>query len=235
MSTFLNRLKVYAIGFGIGMVFVFFFFQNRGCSWLPENRVKNSILDRVIVIQSDVASKLSAKGISNESIINLLNDGDVNFKKSKKDGKSKIYFLHNDNVKLYFTLPEESFISEVRIADQPVSQIKNSTSGEGKLIHFPKDDDMVFADTMARVTCQQEAFGMIQSRLILKSLKKNGAIDFAKTDFTVRRRFSKIEPKSLQYLYFNDQKGRRIGAEAIWYKNKISIKQFDLPFETDCQ
>lgn len=228
MSTFLNRLKVYAIGFGIGMVFVFFFFQNRGCSWLPDNRVKNSILDRVIVIQSDEAKKLSDKGIDQKAIIQLLNDGDVNFEKSKKSGDSKIYLLHKDDLKIYFTLPNESFISEVRLADQPVSNIKNSTTGSGKLIHFPKDDDLVFADTMVRVTCQQEAFGMIESKKILKSLKKNGTIDFAKTNFNVK-------PKAQQYLYFDDLKGRRIGAKAIWYKNKISIDQFDLPFETDCQ
>ncbi len=228
MKTFLDRLKIYAIGFGIGMIFVFFFFQNRGCSWLPDNRVKNSILDRVVVVQSDVDKQLIQKGISHADIINLLNDGDVDFSKSKKDGASKIYLVSKDNIKLYFTLPNESFISEVRLANVSVKSIKNSSKGNGRLIHFPKDDELVFADTTQLVSCQQQAFGMIENRKILKSLKKNGVIDFEKSDLNVK-------PKAIQYLFFNDVKGRKIGATAVWYKNKISIDHFDLPFETDCQ
>jgi hypothetical protein len=228
MKTFFDRLKIYAIGFGIGMVFVFFFFQNRGCSWLPDNRVKNSILDRVIVVQSEVEGQLKQKGISQKEIIALLNDGDVDFSKSKKDGQFKIYLVSKDDVKLYFTLPNESFISEVRLANVAVKSVKNSTKGTGKLIHFPKDNELVFADTTKLVSCQQQAFGMIENRKILKSLKANGIIDFEKSDFNVK-------PKALQYLFFNDKKGRKIGATAVWYKNKISIDHFDLPFETDCQ
>jgi len=228
MSTFLNRLKVYAIGFAIGMVFVFFFFQNRGCSWLPGNRVKNSILDRVIVIPSTESNQLKAKGISEKDIIQLLNDGDVNFKKSKKDGSFKVYYLEKENLNIYFTLPEESFISEVRLGSQPLSKIKNSTTGTGKLIRFPKDDELVFTDTLSKVACEQRAFGMPQSRMILQSLKKNGEIDFSKSGLTVK-------PKAEHYLYFNDTQGRRIGAQAVWYKNKISIDRFDLPFPNDCQ
>jgi hypothetical protein len=228
MKTFLDRLKIYAIGFGIGMVFVFFFFQNRGCSWLPDNRVKNSILDRVIVVQSDIDKELNSKGITHSQIISLLNDGDVDFSKSKKDGESKIYMVSKDNIKLFFTLPNESFISEVRMANVSVKKIKNSTKGTGRLIHFPKDNELVFADTTRLVSCQQQAFGMIENRKILKSLKKNGVIDFEKSDFNVK-------PKAIQYLFFSDVKGRKIGATAVWYKNKISIDQFDLPFETDCQ
>lgn len=236
MSTFLNRLKVYAIGFGIGLIFVFFFFQNRGCSWLPDNRVKNSILDRVIVVPEAEASKLAAKGISSEDVIGLLNDGKVNFRKSDKDAKSKVYFLEKDNVKLFFTLPEESFISEVKLADQPVSKIRNSVSGTGKLIHFPKDDELVYPDTLSKVTCQLEAMGMLQTNLILKSLEKNGTVDFARSDFKLKARAATVEGlKPMQYLYFNDPKGRRIGAQSVWYKNKITMIVFDLPFENDCK
>jgi hypothetical protein len=195
---------------------------------LPDNRVKNSILDRVIVVQSDVEKELKSKDIDQQEIIALLNDGDVDFSKSKKEGEFKIYLVSKDNVKLYFTLPHESFISEVRLANVSVNSVKTSTKGTGRLIHFPKDNELVFADTTKLVSCQQQAFGMIENRKILKSLKKNGIIDFEKSDL-------KVKPKALQYLFFNDSKGRKIGASAVWYKNKISIDHFDLPFETDCQ
>jgi hypothetical protein len=95
MTTFLRRLKYYGIGFGVGMIFVFFFFQNRGCSWLPDNRVKNSILDRVLVMSSDEMFHFHKATIYNEDIIALLNDGDVDFKKSKTEGEMKIYFIKN--------------------------------------------------------------------------------------------------------------------------------------------
>jgi len=228
MTTFLNRLKVYGIGFGIGLVFVFFFFQNRGCSWLPGNRVKNAILDRVIVVSDEEAALLKSKGITNKEIIALLNEGKVDFEKSKKDTESKIYYLANGATAVYFTLPSESFIAEVKAAGQPVSKIKNTTEGLGRFIHFPKDDDLIFADTLAKMTCQQEQIGMIQSRMILKSLQQNGTIDFAKTHFNVT-------PKAEQYINFNDPKGRRIGANAVWYKNKITLHTLDLPFQDTCR
>ena len=36
-------------------------------------------------------------------------------------------------------------------------------------------------------------------------------------------------------INFNDAKGRRIGAKTIWYKNRITIFEFDLPFESTCK
>ena len=50
MTNLYRRLLYYGIGFGIGLVCVFFFFNNRGCSWLPENRVKEMVTERLIYI-----------------------------------------------------------------------------------------------------------------------------------------------------------------------------------------
>jgi hypothetical protein len=55
-------------------------------------------------------------------------------------------------------------------------------------------------------------------------LKKQGLIDFEKSDFN-------IKPKALQYLFFKDKKGRKIGASAVWYKNKISIDHLIYPLK----
>lgn len=92
-SPWLRRLKYYGIGFGIGMIFVFFFFQNRGCSWLPENRVKNSILDRLVVVSESNAELMKAEGIDDDFIVGLLNDGDVDFSASQKREESKVYVI----------------------------------------------------------------------------------------------------------------------------------------------
>lgn len=233
MDSFLRRLKYYGIGFGIGLLFVFLFFQNRGCSWLPANRVKNSFLDRVIVIPESEQTAMNAKNLTKEDIINVLNDGDVVFDKSIKKGATKVYLMEKEfdgkgNVRFYFTLPKESFISEVHMSESSTAKVKNSTTGFGKIIHFPKDDHLVYVDSSELVTCQQDKLGLINTQDIFKLMKKSGKIDFSKTNYN-------LQPKAEHYIVFTDSKKRKIGAKAIWYKNKINITSFDVPFEIECK
>jgi hypothetical protein len=233
MDSFLRRLKYYGLGFGMGLVFVLFFFQNRGCSWLPSNRVKNSFLDRLIVVPESQNDVLNAKKITEKDIIAVLNDGKVDFGKSKKKGSTKVYDMYRDfgnrgTIHFYFTLPQESFISEVRLANQPINTIKDETKGYGKIIHFPNDKNLVFVDTSSLLKCQQKAIGFVNAVDIFKRIKQTGRIDFTKTNFTAR-------PKAIQFIEFNDKNGRKIGARAIWYKSKINITAFQLPFVAPCQ
>lgn len=228
MTTFWKRLRYYGIGFGIGCIFVFFFFQNRACSWLPDNRIKNSILDRTIVIQEDESARMKDQGIQDSEIIEILNTGKINFKMSDKKSASKVYLLYKDDLKLFFTLPEESYISEVRIANKPVNEIKNSTTGTGRFIHFPNEENLVFVDSLSILNCQQNEMGLKKNVDILKNIKKTGSIDFSKTDFSIR-------PKPEHYLNFKDAKGREVAAKTIWYKNRITIFEFNLPYETTCK
>ena len=146
MESIWRRLRYYGIGFGVGTIFVVFFFQNRGCSWLPSNRVKNSILDRLIVVSDETDSILSKKGITTDDVVQVLNDGDVVFDKSEKDNDSKIYAINNEGVDFFFTLPYESFISEVFVVDKLEDAIP-STEGVGSVIRYPDDDNMVFPDS----------------------------------------------------------------------------------------
>jgi hypothetical protein len=59
-------------------------------------------------------------------------------------------------------------------------------------------------------------------------MQKNGRIDFSKTNYLQR-------PKAEQYIEFKNAKNQKIGAKAIWYKNKINITSFDIPFENNCK
>ena len=228
MSSFINRLKYYGLGFGFGLIFVFIFFQNRGCSWLPSNRVKNSILDRVLVVSEQDQKNLDQKGITKKEIIELLNTGAVDFDLSQKDGASKVYRLSNDQIQLFFTLPYESFVSEVKCTNQKAKKIKSTTIGTGDLIHFPNDEDLIYVDSSQVLSCKLAEIGYINQRLVLKSLKKSGKIDFAKTKF-------KSSPKPKIYLQFADKKGQLVGTTAIWYKNKINIQELDLMNDTPCK
>lgn len=233
MDSFLRRLKYYGIGFSIGLIFVIFFFQNRGCSWLPGNRVKNSFIDRLIVLPEDQAEKMKALGLTSQDIVTVLNDGDVDFQSSIKKGNPKVYAVDKEfegkgTLRFYFTLPNESFISEVHLTEKKAYQVKNTTSGFGDILNFPKDDNLVYVDSADQIVCQQEELGLINPLDILKLIKKSGKIDFSKTNY-------KVSPKAEQYLTFNDKKKRTIGVKAVWYKNKINITSFDYDFETKCK
>jgi hypothetical protein len=225
MDSFWRRLKYYGFGFLGGLVFVFVFFQNRGCSWLPANRVKNTILDRVIVISDDQKNLLLKKGFSIADVKNALNEGEVNFSESRKKGELKVYEVTNEianrgEVTFYFTLPNESFISEVRLGPLDVNKVQNSTKGTGTILHFPKDEHLVFIDSTDLLLCQKRQLSIKKSSEILRQLKSNGKIHFSLTDFKsrpkVNHRMSFLHPKTRGEIYF----------DAVWYKNKIDVVRF---------
>ncbi|MFT5859097.1 MAG: hypothetical protein ACI865_001194 [Flavobacteriaceae bacterium] len=226
MESWVRRLKFYGIGFGIGLIFVFIFFQNRGCSWLPGNRVKNSILDRLMVVSDETAAILKRKGVSKDDLIQVLNDGDVVFSESDKDGDDKVYVIEKDGKKYLFLLPFESFISEVRIGEK-ASKVETSTEGYGEIWRFPQDSTLVFPDSTKFLSCQQDELDLVNPKDILSRLKKSGRIDFAKTDLT-------ITPKPEHYLII-DIDGKEIGLNMIWYKNKLNLRSFVIPYDTACE
>jgi hypothetical protein len=226
MNTIWRRLKYYGIGFGLGLIFLIFFFQNRGCTWLPSNRVKNTILDRVIVVSEKTKQDMEGLNLSSEDIIQVLNDGDVEFKKSDKNSDDKVYLIEKEGRSYLFTLPNESYIAELFIGKDAFN-VKTSEVGRGKIIHLPNDENMVYPDSTQYVTCQQEELGLADPKAIYKLIKETGEIDFGKTNLSVK-------PKPEHYMYFVKE-GDTIGFEAIWYKNKINITAFDLPFENPCK
>lgn len=226
MNTIWRRLKYYGIGFGLGLIFLIFFFQNRGCTWLPSNRVKNTILDRVIVVSEKTKQDMEGLNLSSEDIIQVLNYGDVEFKKSDKNSDDKVYLIEKEGRSYLFTLPKESYIAELFIGKDAFN-VKTSEVGRGKIIHLPKDENMVYPDSTQYVTCQQEELGLADPKAIYKLIKETGEIDFGKTNLSVK-------PKPEHYMYFVKE-GDTIGFEAIWYKNKINITSFDLPFENPCK
>ena len=202
----------------MGLIFVFFFFQNRGCSWLPGNRVKNTLLGRLIVVSDATEATMNERGLNEEDIIAVLNDGDVDFEGSEKEGESKVYIIEREGVSYAFTMPYESFISEVFI-DAKKGDISPSIEGTGDIIRFPVDENLVFPDSSDIMICQQDSLDLEDPKEILRLLKKDGRIDFAKSDLSER-------PKPLQYLVFTLE-GKEIGAKAIWYKNKLNIISFE--------
>jgi hypothetical protein len=185
------------------------------------------------VLPEEDSVQMKKVGLTKNDLTLVLNDGKVLFDESIKKGNPKVYVVEKEfegkgKLKFLYTLPDESFISEIHLFKQNSKNIKNTTKGMGELIYFPKDDDLVFPDSSANVTCQQSVLGLINPRDILKLIKKSGKIDFSKS-------YLKATPKPEHYLVFTDKKGREIGANVIWYKTKMNITHFVLPFESICK
>ena len=84
-NTFLRRLFYYLIGVCIGLLFVFFVFGNRGCSWLPQNKVKETINHKILISTS---KKVSSKNFKQTFEVSA-----VNFEKSNKNSDFKTYLF----------------------------------------------------------------------------------------------------------------------------------------------
>ncbi len=224
MESFWRRLKYYGVGFLGGLVFVFVFFQNRGCSWLPSNRVKNSLLDRVIVLSEEQQERLNRMGLTLKDVKAALNDGDVEFSESQKKGKLKVYkishSISSEPVAYFFTMPDESFISEVHVGAQYAASVKNTIKGKGRIIHLPNDKNLVFIDSTQQLICQKGKLKIKNAIAVLNGLKLTGEIDFVKTTF-------EKQPKAIHMLsFYSSQLQRRIEFESVWYKNKIDVTRF---------
>jgi hypothetical protein len=224
MESFWRRLKYYGVGFLGGLVFVFVFFQNRGCSWLPANRVKNSLLDRVIVLSEEQQERLNRMGLTLKDVKAALNDGDVEFSESQKKGKLKVYkishSISSEPVEYFFTMPDESFVSEVHVGVQYAAAVKNTIKGKGRIIHLPNDKNLVFIDSTQQLICQKSKLKIKNAIAVLDGLKLTGEIDFSKTSFV-------NQPKAVHMLsFYSPQLQRRIEFESVWYKNKIDVTRF---------
>lgn len=226
MDTFLRRLKFFSFGFIPSLIIVIFFFGARGCSWLPANRVKGSVIDRVVVVSEKNQKSIEKLGLNAGNLAQFISDAKVNFDKSSTKSNPKIYHFSKDGKSVYFALPKDSYVAEIIKASKEVMQVNLTSEGLGKLLLFPKEQDLVYLDTNERLTCQQGALGMIQNKQFFAAIKKNGKLDFGKSRLLTN-------PKT-HYLRFVNQQGVEIGANTLWYKDRIDILRLDLSKSVGC-
>ena len=224
MDGFFKRLKYYGTGLLIGLIFVTFFMRGRGCSWLPENRLKTSLFERIILLSEENKKKLSDLNLSEKELVKALINGDVKFTKSKKNNSFKVYYFDckTEAGKLFSckaTMPQESFISEIIFSNEDAKKLKNTKIGYGKPIYFPKSKDFIYVDTTDLLLCQQEQLNLMNVNKLFSRIKKTGYIDFKKSKLN-------LSPKPEHSISFKDQKGNVITSKSIWYKEKIKIISF---------
>jgi len=221
MESFLRRLKYYGIGFGFGLLFVIFFFKNRGCSWLPSNRVKDSIQQRVLVLPEDQKESLDSKGIKVADIKHIIETGDVDFSESLKQSDPKVYLVEGTTVngkdaQLYVTLPGESFIAEIHVKESSIKKVMKTANGKGKMISFPNDKQLIFLDSTLSLHRQKKRLGIGSDSQLLRWIKESGEIDFAKTDY-------RVKSKAEHVIFFRNDQGTELVLKAVWYKEKINV------------
>ena len=223
MQSMLRRFKFFGIGFVIGMIFVFFFFGNRGCSWLPGGRVKTTIAGKVIVVEENTLNKLAKKGVSKKDILTVLNKGDVDFGSSKKQGNPQVYLIDGEvdgkKTSLWFTIPRDGFVSEVRIPEGNIQSAKNSTTGFAEMIHFPNVKAWVFVDPKPELNDGLTALDYGNEKEVQKALMKTGRIDFSKSNLLA-------EPNPEHYIVFKSKSNKILGTRCFWYQDHVKISNF---------
>lgn len=233
MENFFRRLKYYGIGFGIGLLFVIFFFKNKGCAWMPENRVKTAIFERLLVINNENKSELEKLNLSDKELILILRNSDIDFQKSKKTDQFKVYHFDcktksGKEFTTLLTLGKDSFLSEIILKEKKTNRATNSIEGIGEIIYFPKDRNFLYVDTTDKLLCQKEIIQLKDNNQFFKQIRKNGVIDFGNSNLS-------ITPKPEHCIIFKDKKNREVRAFTFWHMDKIEVYRMDLIFDNPCK
>jgi len=86
-SVFFRRLKLYAIGVGLGLVLTYGFFHDRYPTWLPGSRVLEEINRTEVSYSQKAICLMKCGNISEEGVREILKDGDVDFSASETRAK----------------------------------------------------------------------------------------------------------------------------------------------------
>lgn len=96
--TFFQRFSRFALGLVMGLVLVTIFFGERELgSWLPEKRIRNSILNGNLTISTDAQTAMDTLNLNSKELKTLIQDADVHFKESDTRKKPcPVYLLKTD-------------------------------------------------------------------------------------------------------------------------------------------
>lgn len=220
MKNFWRRLRIYGLGFGVGLIMVFFFFRNRGCSWMPENRVKNTFMGKVLVISEANQRIFDEHHLSDSTIISFLNDGSVAFGASKKQGDVKVYKIKKQvkgkEVELWFSMPEDAFVAEVAWPKGSIQKFKSTTVGLGRMIHFPNVKSFVYLSDNDDLAEQMTEFGIKDESTVQYLLIKGGLIDFSRSRL-------QAEPSPEQFVLLPRKNGDTLTSRTTWFKDHIEF------------
>ena len=117
---FLNRLKFYLIGFGLGLFFIYFLFKERKWDWLPENKVKKIFLDNPLKINFKKEQDSILTDQLSKKIFDLIINGNVNFSESKTKFTNKKYVIEYKNSSALFNISFEDTLCRIISIDNMI-------------------------------------------------------------------------------------------------------------------
>jgi len=228
MDNFLRRIKYYGIGFGIGLLFVIFLFQQKGCSWTPGNRVKSAILERIVFIDSMDQAYISANKINAKDLQLFIENGTVSFLKSKRHGHEKLYHFHgklkSKTMDCLIAYREKSVVVDV---DFEQGDLKKYTPLVGSAKPFLYHRKNWFSGKWELYDLK----GIVKSTApekITSLFLANGVLDCAKSKLSTQKPFAYIVLTN-NFTKGNDQ---TIAIKTVWFQEKIDIKDIYLTEST---
>jgi hypothetical protein len=231
MSSFKRRLSYYALGFGIGLLFVFFFFNNRGCSWLPENRIKSLISQQIVFVSDKNKEVLTKLRIGTDELKAYIESAEIHFSKSVKNVNPRIYHLegstkNQENFVSQIVLYNDAFVCELIPNVFTSKKAKPEKKGFGYPIVYPDRKNFFYSDTSAHTICERKALGIADDSTLMSKFISFGRIDLENSRLT-------LQPKPEHKLIIMDDENPPFGFKASFYKEKARIFSFEYDGE-DC-
>jgi hypothetical protein len=226
MESFWRRLRYYGLGFGLGLILTFGIFNTRGCSWMPENRVKDAMNKRVwIVDMQKVNSFYKDHKLNDAKFYRLMQDADISFTKSIRSGRHKVYDVtftdgKNKEAHCLARMTDESFVVEFIPGVQNIKEYRKmkSSSIGASIIHTPNQKHLVYSEDNPAIKEHLRALGIPNDIQLQKELL-SGHFDYQKSRL-------KEQPRPIHVIQFrpeNNIKRIEVSATCIWYKDKIKV------------
>ena len=191
-----GRLKYYLVGFSIGIIACLIIFRGRGCEWLPNERVLNSIRTSNIYFTAQDSCMMASNNITKKDVFLLLANGDVNFGASStnvklenyklnnvnKIGEQKVYVIEHNDLIISFDLYErDSVVFISKFNDLETSKNCSGESDIAKAMYLPNDMTLEkLSSNKLRFEkvfkCEMDCFGITDTDI--DSLFTNGEVLF---------------------------------------------------------
>lgn len=176
MQKFKQRIKYYLIGLLIGLIVTYFMFGNRGCEWLPENRVKNMIAEKEIQVGDSVKAVMECLEVDQNDVYRFLDDdGDVDFSKSRTKEFPKVYHIEGkkegEKLVIYYALYEEyAEVIEVQRGDRQPCPIGLSNLNR-TVVPLPDTDVIQILESNEfrikdEAKCAMECYGLTEDQVL---------------------------------------------------------------------
>lgn len=223
------------MGLMIGLVFTYMLFGNRGCSWLPENRVKNMIAEKEIIVGDSVKELMNCSGVSHNDVYRLLNDeGDVDFSKSKADIYPKEYWFTGTKDESELDIQYALFDSIVEVIGfhwKGSTDCSTSISNKNKtIVPLPEVEIIAIIESkeiriIDKVECQMKCYGLTESEIL----------DFHKSALNdINQSQPRLKPNPY-YVMVGNLNGVQYQITYVIGENRTRISDIDGGKECNCE